>query len=77
MAAITTATVPALMKVGYSYRGAMLLTQTDPIDWKIALRTGALPYRQAKYLMTAPSLTMAGLLRNGFTRHQAKIILGL
>lgn len=77
MAAITTAPVSSLMRVGYSYRGATLLTQSAAIDWKVALRRGAIPYRQAKYLMTAPTLTMAGMLRNGFTRHQAKTILGL
>lgn len=75
MAAVTTASATTLVKVGFSPRGAAALRATSP-DWKTVLRTGALSSRQVRTLR-AGSLTLAKLIRGGFTHAQAKLILGL
>lgn len=72
---MTTASTTTLVKVGFSRRGADALRAASP-DWKTILRTGALSSRQVRTLR-AGSLTLPKLIRGGFTRMQAKLILGL
>lgn len=67
-----------LIKVGFSPRGVQTLqaglADPDTVDWTSALRRGDLSPRQVRTLR-AGGLSMKTLLRGGFTRHQAKLIL--
>lgn len=73
MAAITTAPANKLTHVGFSPRAAAALRATT-INWTVALRAGTFTPRQRRTLLATP-LTLGSLIRGGFTRHQAKVIL--
>lgn len=76
MAAVTAAPYKKLVKVGFSPRQAALLTATTP-DWNRAWRRFTFGPRKWRLLSGGTTLTMANLLKAGFTRAQAKVILGL
>lgn len=77
---LTEATISRLRKTGFSPRSARTLgtaaSAPETVDWKAVLRRGDLSYRQMKTLRDPAPHTMSKLLRGGFTRHQAKLILG-
>lgn len=79
---LTEETIAKLRKTGFSPRSAKTLgtavSSPTTVDWKAALRRGDMSYRQMNTLRNPPvgGHTMKSLLRGGFTRHQAKLILG-
>jgi hypothetical protein len=75
MAAITTAPYKKLIKVGFSPREAALLL--DPAPNLNSVRYRNISPRKLRLFRSGATLTMALLLKNGFTRAQAKVILGL
>lgn len=76
MAAVTTAPYAKLIKVGFSPRQAALLIDPAP-NWNRAWARFIFSPRKWKLLSSGTTLTMANMLKNGFTRAQAKVVLGL
>lgn len=83
--ALTEETISRLRKAGLNNRSAKTLSAAlaDPatVDWESALRRGDLTPRQMRTLKRLSTQTtglsdLAYLLRGGFTRAQAKLILG-
>lgn len=84
--ALTTDTIKRLRKTGMGVRETETLSAAlaDPttVDWETALRRGDLSWRQMQTLNKLPTQTtgksdLSFLLRGGFTRQQAKLILGV
>lgn len=64
-----------LRKVGFRESAAVALQANHAtVNWEAALRRGDFTPRQVAFLRSGQAKTMKNLLRNGFTRRQAKLI---